>query len=221
LAFAAAAGYGGNARLPLVNRRRARAPGRAEIRDEKPSPAMQAPAPSPRRDRLAATGIKRILVPVDFSTAGKPALRYAKSLAQLTGARVCLVHVMERIYQVNASYDGEEFSHAQLDTSRMREMITRKIGALQAGMFRGIRTAFEIREGVAHHEIVEAARTSKASLVVMATHGYTGLQHVLLGSTTERVVRHAPCPVLVVRSALLPPGKPKAKPSRRKARTPP
>ena len=56
-----------------------------------------------------------------------------------------------------------------------------------------------VRFGRSFHEIADAARTLKVDLIVIATHGYTGLKHALLGSTTERVVRHAPCPVLVVR----------------------
>ncbi|HTD65875.1 MAG TPA: universal stress protein, partial [Candidatus Limnocylindria bacterium] len=56
-----------------------------------------------------------------------------------------------------------------------------------------------VRNGVPFHEIAQAAATLKIDLIVISTHGYTGLKHVLLGSTAERVVRHAPCPVLVVR----------------------
>lgn len=60
-----------------------------------------------------------------------------------------------------------------------------------------VRTA--TRTGRAYDEIAAAARDENADLIVISTHGYTGLKHVLLGSTTERVVRHAPCPVLVIR----------------------
>lgn len=158
-------------------------------------------APRSQHDDATAIGIKKILVPIDFSEAGKPALNYAKSLAQVTGASIHLVHVMERIYQASPTYVTGELTYVQLDTARMREVITRKIGALQVGVFRGFKTTFEIREGVTHYEIVDAIKPAKADLVVMATHGYTGLRHVLLGSTTERVIRHAPCPVLVVRSS--------------------
>jgi nucleotide-binding universal stress UspA family protein len=56
-----------------------------------------------------------------------------------------------------------------------------------------------VRQGRSFHEITQAARTLKVDLIIIATHGYTGLKHALLGSTTERVVRHAPCPVLVLR----------------------
>src|SRR5204863_6574325 len=56
-----------------------------------------------------------------------------------------------------------------------------------------------VRYGRSFHEITEAARSLKSDLIIISTHGYTGLKHALLGSTTERVVQHAPCPVLVVR----------------------
>jgi nucleotide-binding universal stress UspA family protein len=56
-----------------------------------------------------------------------------------------------------------------------------------------------VRRGPAYSQIVAAARDLNADLIILATHGYTGLKHVLLGSTAERVVRHAPCPVLTVR----------------------
>ena len=56
-----------------------------------------------------------------------------------------------------------------------------------------------VRFGRSFHEIAEAARTRKVDLIIISTHGYTGLKHAVLGSTTERVVRHAHCPVLVVR----------------------
>src|SRR6185503_2810715 len=56
-----------------------------------------------------------------------------------------------------------------------------------------------VRQGRSFHEIADAARALKTDLIIMSTHGYTGLKHALLGSTAERVVRHAPCPVLVVR----------------------
>ena len=63
----------------------------------------------------------------------------------------------------------------------------------------GIKVSAAVREGKPHEEICEAAKAMGADLIVLTTHGYTGLKHVWLGSTAERVVRHAPCPVLVVR----------------------
>lgn len=147
--------------------------------------------------------IRKILMPVDFSTAGEPALAYAKSLAESNAAKVCFVHVMDPIFGPGKFYAGGEFSYVQLSSSEVRERVSRKIEDLQTGLFEGIPTDFEIRCGNTFDEIVEAAVEQEADLIVMATHGYTGLKHVLLGSTAERVVRHAQCPVLVVRSQKL------------------
>ena len=67
----------------------------------------------------------------------------------------------------------------------------------------GIKISAAVREGKPHEEICEAAKALGADLIVLTTHGYTGLKHVWLGSTAERVVRHALCPVLVVRATKL------------------
>ena len=69
----------------------------------------------------------------------------------------------------------------------------------QAGVNPKLVEKLLVRFGRSYHEIAEAARTLKVDLIIISTHGYTGLKHAFLGSTTERVVRHAPCPVLVVR----------------------
>jgi len=76
----------------------------------------------------------------------------------------------------------------------------KRLGELAQG-YEGKNFNFEriiVRKGTPFHEITLAAASTKADLIVIATHGYTGLKHVFLGSTTERVVRHARCPVLVV-----------------------
>lgn len=181
------------------------------------SPASP-PVAGSRRRLPAVLKIKRILVPVDFSEAGKPALLYAKDFARLTGASICLVHVMEHVYSGGQTYFGARMDYVQLDAAAMRERISRELGALQVGIFRDLKTNFEVREGPAFHEIVSVADEVRADIIVMATHGYTGLKHVVMGSTTERVVRHAKCPVVVVRSQAKPkaPRKPAKRPAKRR-----
>jgi nucleotide-binding universal stress UspA family protein len=155
--------------------------------------------PSKRAASRSSSGrglprLKTILVPVDFSDSGKPALSYAASLARQSGASLRLLHVLE------FPHFRPDFPHQTMDVSDWRERVNRDFGALQTSRFLGIRTTSEIREGLPFQAIVDAARDIGADLIVMATHGRTGLQHVLLGSTAERVVRHAECPVLVIRS---------------------
>ena len=156
-------------------------------------------------------------MPVDFSEAGLPALLYAKSFAKLADASLCLVHVMEPIYSGRQTYAGPRIDYIQIDAAAVRERVSRELGALQSGILHGIKTNFEIREGSAFHEIVTVASDLRADLIIMATHGYTGLKHIVMGSTTERVVRHATCPVLVVRSRQPAKTKPAPRPAKRRA----
>jgi nucleotide-binding universal stress UspA family protein len=140
--------------------------------------------------------LRNILVPTDFSEPAKKALRYAISLANQSGSQLTLLHVIEPIppYQdgpcpmmMNADVWPTEAKKAfrrLLKEERVDERLVR---------------ATLIRTGKPHREITDAARELEADLIIIATNGYAGLAHVLLGSTTERVVRHAPCPVLVVR----------------------
>jgi len=181
---------------------------KTKLPSRKTSPAVD-PKNSALRKKSPADSlrIKTILVPVDFSKAGKPALHYAKALARLTNARLHVVHVMELIYT------GQAFAYTPMDSLRRREHVVREIGAIQVGEFAGLKTSFEVHDGLPFQEIVTEAREIRADLIVMATHGYTGLRHVVMGSTAERVTRHAECPVLIVRS--LPARSSKRQPSRR------
>jgi nucleotide-binding universal stress UspA family protein len=78
-----------------------------------------------------------------------------------------------------------------------REQMIERLQSLDAGS--GVKTQHIVRLGRAWQEVIEIAREQKSDLIILATHGYTGLKHVLLGSVAEKIVRHAPCPVLSVR----------------------
>ncbi len=138
---------------------------------------------------------QRILVPVDFSEPSRLALRAAIALARQFGSRLAVVHVTRRNRpdsHVAAEQVGITFDTRRAGRVKLSEFVEReKLGDLQPVRI--------VADGVPFDEIAKAAKTWEADLIVIATHGYTGLKHVLLGSTAERVVRHAPCPVLVVR----------------------
>ena len=143
--------------------------------------------------------IQRILVPVDFSEMATKAIQYANPLATLLGAEVVLVHVVPPTYTLppELGYLPPEMAASQqelVDSTRecLNKLCSREIGP-------GVRSEVKVRLGVAWQEIVCEAEESKADLIILSTHGRTGLKHALLGSVTERVVRHAACPVLVVR----------------------
>lgn len=141
--------------------------------------------------------IKSILVPTDFSPESEKALAYAVPLARAFGARLILLHVVEPIATPDFAKSfplAMENDRRMADGKRHLERVARDIGIEPKLLGRIV-----VRYGRSFNEIADAARLLKADLIVISTHGYTGLKHALLGSTTERVVRHAPCPVLVVR----------------------
>ena len=141
--------------------------------------------------------VKSILVPLDFSPPSKKALDYAVSVARQFKAKLTLLHVVEPV----ATPDFAATFPLVMEDDRLMALAKKDLeGVMKSARIpRGIVEKVLVRFGRSFHEITEAARTRKADLIIISTHGYTGLKHVLLGSTTERVVRHAPCPVLVVR----------------------
>ncbi len=139
--------------------------------------------------------LKSILVPVDFSPAGRAAVKYGHRFAEQFGAKVDLLYVIEPI-----PYPDFAFVPA-METDATARAAKEKLAELAAkeGLSSKVLRGCSVRIGSPFQEIIDAARSLKTDLIIISTHGYSGLKHVLLGSTAERVVRHAPCPVLVVR----------------------
>ena len=145
--------------------------------------------------------IRNILVPIDFSTISIRTIEAAKRLAHRFGATIHLAHVHH--WQYPADFVGPVISSGFLPQSfeehRNKQLAEElKTIASKAGL--SPRDQTHLRTGAsAFHEICKLAQEIPADLVVMPTHGYTGLKHVFLGSTAERVVQHSPCPVFVAR----------------------
>ncbi len=140
--------------------------------------------------------IQRILVPVDFSEHSEKALRYALAFATQFGAEVALVHIVEQmVYPGDWMYPPLAVSDF---ATEKREQVLTRLRALDEGS--GVKTQHIVRLGRAWQEVIEIANELKTDLIILATHGYTGLRHVLLGSVAEKILRHAPCPVLSVRA---------------------
>jgi universal stress protein A len=147
--------------------------------------------------RSAAAGpfqIRRILVPIDYSECATKALRYAIPLARQHGATIDLIHVVSSPAYGYGEYGAIAMEPDPLPSSKkaLQKLAETEIPA-------DVPFNLEVRTGAAHLEISQFARSEAADLIVISTHGYTGLKHVLLGSVAEHVVRYAPCPVLVVR----------------------
>ena len=138
----------------------------------------------------------KILLPTDFSDHANEALRYATQLAQTHAASLCLVHAYDLLPY--ALPDGPIMDERQLETVRVA--FQKQLEQLrQAAEARGIaRVETQLLQGPASSEIVRVASEQHFDLIVMGTHGRTGLSHLLIGSVTEKVVRRAPCPVLTI-----------------------
>ena len=142
--------------------------------------------------------IRKILIPVDFSEPSEKAVHYAKQFAEQFDATLTLLHVVEPIiYPAELGYvplSPEDLEQGRLDGLRKR--LTDLAGSLGGR----VKTETLLRLGRSWKEVVDLAKSDDYDLIILATHGYTGVKHALLGSVTEKVVRHAPCPVLVVRT---------------------
>ena len=146
--------------------------------------------------------LNKILVPTDFSEYSNNALSFGCALADRFGAQLHLLHVFEDLIE-RAKEDGftiviaEELQKAQ---DAFKEGLRRKLEALpDAAWGEKIRTVREMRTGHPFVEIIRYAKENSIDLIVMGTHGRTGIPHLLLGSVAEKVVRKAPCAVLTVR----------------------
>lgn len=142
--------------------------------------------------------IKRILLPIDFSRFSLRALDYAIDFARPHHAELVLIHVIEPMPHVSPFVPEPT---TLLD--KQRQLAAAQLSRLETNVrarYRKCRS--EIHLGVVYATIVEVAKALKADMIVIATHGRTGLAHVLIGSVAERVVRSATCPVLTVRSVI-------------------
>ena len=149
-----------------------------------------------RGDNPLESKIAKILVPLDFSPASMEALDYAVWLAKQFHAAIHLVHV----YPPDEASSVPGAAHLLLQSAEAIERLNEEL----TGIHRKHVPTFcpencHIQSGRPYEEIVRLARKIDADVIALATRGHSGLKHLLLGSTAERVVRNAPCPVLVVR----------------------
>ena len=138
------------------------------------------------------SNFKKILVPVDFSKTSQKALDQAIALAAQSKASLVLIHVVT----FTAAATVEQFSMIEW-YQRLKEDAKKNLQKLQKRI--SIKSEIVVETGVPFDVICQTAKKKKADLIVVSTHGFSGIKHVLLGSTAERVIRHATVPVLVVR----------------------
>jgi len=144
--------------------------------------------------------LRHILCPVDFSTYSDHAMCYAAALAGKFGAELTLLHV---VAPVVAALPGEAALQDMVQVrseeieAACRERLEKTVGDLTA---QGLQVQCRVLNGVPYLEIIRFARDSGTDLIVLGTHGRTGITQLLIGSVAERVVRKAPCPVLTVKN---------------------
>ena len=144
--------------------------------------------------------IQKILVPIDFSDYSKHALKYAGQFAKQFNAKLILIYVIEPIiYPADFSMGQVAIPSADIDLhSRAEEELKNLTGTIDPSL----QVETLIKTGKPFVEINDTAKEKDVDLIIIATHGHTGVEHLLFGSTAEKVVRKAPCPVLALREPI-------------------
>ena len=148
--------------------------------------------------------VKKILAPTDLSDLSRAGVRYALETAALTGAEVVVYNVVgygeaAPYYDVDYSYVGAYIPSLEDVVEEHRRHLAKFLHDNFAELAKKVRATEVVEVGTPYDKIVEKARAEGADMIVLSTHGRTGLMHVLIGSVAERVVRMAECPVVTVR----------------------
>jgi len=144
--------------------------------------------------------LNRILVPTDFSEFSRPALDHGCAIAARFSAQLHLLHVVPDPAMLVPEAAAFSVESMQAQTDAMVREALEALSHLPADEWDdGQPIVREVRVGTAFLEIIEYAREKEIDLIVIGTHGRSGLMHVLMGSVAERIVRKAPCPVLTVK----------------------
>ena len=154
-------------------------------------------AAAANKSPLPGFRVKKILVPIDFSDCSRKALRYAIPLASQNQATITLLYVVTRPNYIGTEYSGAmDYASYEIDLRKSGEADLKQWAEKEVPETVSVNT--RVTTGPPAPHIVEFAKTLPADLIVISTHGRTGIKHMLLGSVAEHVVRSAPCPVLVV-----------------------
>lgn len=141
--------------------------------------------------------LKRILCPIDHSDCSKEALKYAVSFAIKDEAKLYLLHVID-IRSFDESIDGMTIQIPDAETTEMLK--AKLLDCIPEEIRNDMDVEAMVIQGIPFVEIISTARNNDVDMIVMGSHGRTGIAHIMLGSVSEKVVRKAPCAVLTVRN---------------------
>jgi nucleotide-binding universal stress UspA family protein len=143
----------------------------------------------------------KILVPIDFSDFSKSALKYAVTFAQHYHSKLILIYVMEPvIYPPDFSMGQITLPTVNFEMDKRAKEELDKLAETEIGSLVQVQTV--IKTGKPFVEIIETAKEEDADLIIISTHGHSGVEHILFGSTADKVVRKASCPVLTLREPI-------------------
>lgn len=144
--------------------------------------------------------IKNILLPTDLSPTSLSASDYAVELAVKYGAKIHLLHVLEKTPPILAirSLDLSEEKILKSFEEEGKKLLETAAKKIKKGRPENFEIELVLKKGIDYEQIVKYSKDHKIDLIVIATHGRTGLLHTLLGSVAEKVIRYAKCPVLVI-----------------------
>ncbi|MGB2869745.1 MAG: universal stress protein [Bacteroidota bacterium] len=166
---------------------------------QRKTPKKKSARSARKPSRRSAITLRRILVPIDFSEHSKNALKYAIPFAEQFKASIDLIYVVEpTVYPADFSFGQIGFPNVEEElrnrgSEELDHLMEKEIG-------KRLNARKTVRTGKPFYEINQYAAEEDVDLIIIATHGHTGMEHLLFGSTAEKVVRKAPCPVLVVRT---------------------
>ncbi len=142
--------------------------------------------------------LKKILCPIDHSDCSKEALKYAVSFAMKDEAKLYLLHVID-IRTFDESLDT--MVEKEIDDETIKQLETTLFECVPEEIRNDMQVEALVVRGIPFAEIISIAKKNKVDMIVMGTHGRTGLAHIMIGSVSEKVVRKAHCPVLTVRQS--------------------
>ncbi len=142
--------------------------------------------------------LKKILCPIDHSDCSKEALKYAVSFAMKDNAKLYLLHVVD-IRSFNESIDA--ISKQMLDEETLNQLRSKLLDCIPGEIREDMDVEANVVQGIPFTEIISSAKANDIDMIVIGTHGRTGIVHMMMGSVSEKVVRKAHCPVLAVRKS--------------------